>query len=105
MRNLPVHWFEGLFLRPQHFQASDRYWEELMHTGMRWDHPYNYGIHAIEFSKEALANNRFEVSTLEVRMRDGTLVLLGDGEKPSEADLRPPKDGDGALLHRRHDPA
>ena len=32
MRNLPVHWSEGMFLRPHHFQAADRHWRELLAT-------------------------------------------------------------------------
>ena len=88
MRNLPVHWHEGLFLRPQHFQAADRYWTELFHTAEQWDHPYHYGLHSIEFSKDALANHQFEVHTLRARMRDGTLVALETGQEPDRLDLK-----------------
>lgn len=88
MRNLPVHWFEGLFLRPQHFQAADRYWTELCQTSEQWDHPYEYGVRAIEFSKEALANQQFQVHTLHARMRDGTLVSLEAGSEPDRVDLK-----------------
>ena len=48
MQNPSVHWFEGMFLRPQHFQAADRYWSEAIHLGQSWDHAYGYGIQAIE---------------------------------------------------------
>jgi type VI secretion system protein ImpJ len=89
MRNLPVHWYEGLFLRPQHFQAADRYWSELVQTSEQWDHPYNYGLHALEFSKEALANHQFQVHTLKARMPDGTLVALDAGNEPDRLDLKP----------------
>ena len=88
MRNLPVHWYEGLFLRPQHFQAADRYWSELVQTSEQWDHPYNYGLHALEFSKEALANHHFQVHTLKARMPDGTLVALDSGNEPDRLDLK-----------------
>jgi type VI secretion system protein ImpJ len=88
MRNLPVHWFEGLFLRPQHFQAADRHWMELIQTSEQWDHPYNYGVYAIEWSKEALANQQFELHTLKARMRDGTIVSLESGNEPDRIDLR-----------------
>lgn len=88
MRNLPVHWHEGLFLRPQHFQAADRYWGELLQTSEQWDHPYNYGLHALEFSREALANQQFEVHRLQARLRDGTLVSLGPGQEPDRVDLK-----------------
>ena len=79
MRYLPVHWREGLFLRPHHFQAADRHWSELIQTSQRWDHPYGYGLEAFEFSPEALANGHLEVRTVRARMRDGTLVSLDAG--------------------------
>ena len=88
MRNAPVNWYEGLFLRPQHFQANERWWTEQLSCSQRWDNPYHYGIHKIEFSEEALRNQQFEVKTLEARMRDGTLVKLGDGVEPDQVDLK-----------------
>ncbi len=88
MQNLPVHWFEGLFLRPQHFQAGERYWTETGRTSHQWDSPYHYGLHALEFSKEALANSQFEVHVLQARMRDGTLVNLESGQQPDRVDIK-----------------
>ena len=77
MKNLPVHWYEGLFLRPHHLQAADRYWTELIQTTSRWNCAYDYGVYAFEFSKEALANHQLDVQVLKARLRDGTLVDLG----------------------------
>ena len=88
MQNLPVHWYEGLFLRPQHFQAAERYWSEFAQTSHQWDHPYYYGLHALEFSKEALANSQFQVHVLQARMPDGTLVNLELGQEPDRVDLK-----------------
>lgn len=88
MRNLPVHWHEGLFLRPQHFQAADRHWTELFHTSEQWDHAYSYGIHELKISAEALANHRFEVQHLHARMRDGTLVSLDLGQEPDDVNIK-----------------
>lgn len=90
MRNLPVHWHEGLFVRPHHFQAADRYWTEYIHTSEMWDHPYHYGVRVLEFSKEALANYQFDVQRLQARMRDGTLVSLDLGQEPDRLDLKQP---------------
>src|SRR5262249_35742477 len=52
-------------------------------------HPYNYGLLAIDFSREALGNHQFEVRQLKARMRDGTLVSLELGEEPDRLDLKP----------------
>src|SRR5688572_22703456 len=88
MRNLPVHWYEGLFLRPHHLQAADRYWTELLQTSSRWNCAYDYGLYAFEFSKEALANHQIDVHILKARMRDGTVVDLDIGQKPDRVDLK-----------------
>jgi len=87
MRNSSVHWYEGLFLRPQHLQASDRYWSEQGAMSARWDNPYNYGLHEVEFSKDALSNYQFELHALRARMRDGTLIDIG-GEDLDRIDLK-----------------
>lgn len=88
MHNQSVHWYEGLFLRPHHLQANDRYWNELTSTSARWDNAYNYGIYDFEFSKEALANHYLDVQVLKARMRDGTLVDLEYGSKPDRIPLK-----------------
>lgn len=88
MRNPPVHWHEGLFLRPHHFQAADRYWSEQSQTSEQWDHPYNYGLVALDFSKESLANHQFEVRVLKARLRDGTLVSLELGQEPDRLSFK-----------------
>lgn len=88
MKNLPVHWYEGLFLRPHHLQAADRYWTELQQTNSRWNCAYDYGIYAFEFSKEALANHQVDVQVLKARLRDGTLVDLELGQQPDRLDLK-----------------
>jgi len=88
MRNPGVHWYEGLFLQPHHLQAADRHWAEVIHTSQQWGNPYNYGLHDFEFSKDALANNQFEVSRLEARMRDGTLVRVDASQELDRLGLK-----------------
>ncbi|HEY5312018.1 MAG TPA: type VI secretion system baseplate subunit TssK [Pirellulales bacterium] len=89
MRNLAVHWSEGMFLRPQHFQAADRYWLETLEQSEAWDHAYNYGIRRIELSEEAIANFQVQVNHCQARMKDGTLVSLEAGQEPDRVDLKP----------------
>jgi type VI secretion system protein ImpJ len=87
MKNSPVRWYQGLFVRPQHLQAADRNWSELVHTSEHWDHPYNYGLHAFSYSKDALAAGQFRVEGLDARLRDGTLIRLESGQE-LEVDLK-----------------
>jgi type VI secretion system protein ImpJ len=88
VQHLPVNWYEGLFLQPQHFQAADRYWAEIANTSEQFDHPYFYGLQAIDFSREALANSQFEVRSLRARMRDGTIVSTDPGQEPDRVDCQ-----------------
>ena len=70
--------------RRQHFQAAERYWSELLETSERWDHAYNYGLYAVEFSRESIANAQFELSRCLARLPDGTMVTLQPGQEPPE---------------------
>jgi len=88
MRNLPVFWHEGMFLRPQHFQAADRYWSELHEVSQQLDHPYSYGLRTASLSEEALANNQFQLNSCRARMRDGTIINLEVGQEPDRIDMR-----------------
>ncbi len=88
MKNLPVHWYEGLFLRPHHFQAAERHWNEAQETSQRWDHPYGYGLKSLKFSQQALANHQFQIDHLQARMPDGTLVNLEFGQPPDRLNLK-----------------
>jgi type VI secretion system protein ImpJ len=87
MRNPRVHFYQGLFLRPQHFQAADRHWDELTRMSQHWDNRFHYGLHEIQFSNEAIGNRHFEVYSVKARMRDGTLVSLELGQEPDRVDL------------------
>lgn len=88
MRNLPVLWFQGMFLRPQCFQAADRHWDEYIRTSEHWDHAYNYGVRKLEISSEALANFSFQINACEVRLKDGTLVAIEEGQDSPRLDIR-----------------
>ncbi len=84
-----VHWHEGMFLRPQHFQAAQRHWGGVLATDEKWDHHYNWGLRHVELDLDALANFRCVVRALKARLRDGTLVSVPeDGTLPA-VDLRP----------------
>ena len=44
---LPVHWHEGMFLRPHHFQAAGRFLAHEMARGDKWDLHHNRGLRHI----------------------------------------------------------
>ncbi len=80
MQNPPVHWSEGMFLRPHHFQAADRHWNELAGLHSKMDHPYGYGVFHFGCSEESIANGMLEIVGLKLRLRDGTVVALEPNE-------------------------
>jgi type VI secretion system protein ImpJ len=83
-----VHWHEGMFLRPQHFQADQRRWAHLVGRGAKWDCHYNWGLRAIDLDLDALANYRLVVRSLKARLRDGTLVDVPEDGSLSVVDLK-----------------
>ena len=88
MNYLPVSWFEGMFLRPHHFQASDRHWFDFAQTSEKWDHPCNYGIRTLEISDAGIAHFQFQVNVCHARMRDGSLLELNPGQELDVVDLK-----------------
>ena len=44
MAKRPVHWFEGMFLKPHHFQAADRYSRDRLLESEDWLHPHDWGL-------------------------------------------------------------
>jgi type VI secretion system protein ImpJ len=78
-----VHWHEGMFLRPQHFQSAHRYTMAVANRSDKWNVYFNWGLRHIDLDLDALSNYRFAVRELDVRLRDGTTVSLPtDGTMP-----------------------
>lgn len=85
----PVHWHEGLFLQPQHFQAWDRHWTERVSMGEMWQNPYAYGVAEIEINSAALAAGYFQLDKLKAKTPAGTLLELSVGQQSERRDVRP----------------
>ncbi len=78
-----------MLLRPQHFQAGDRYWQDQVRWSTRWTQSYHWGVRSIRLDAEALKASRFKVQRLEARLRDGTIVRVPDDGLLPDRDLRP----------------
>jgi len=85
----PVHWHEGMFLRPHHFQAAARHAADQLRLNVQWDSHYSWGVRSIDINADALRNYRLVVPRLRARMRDGTLVSVPDAQRLEELDLKP----------------
>jgi type VI secretion system protein ImpJ len=68
-----------MFLRPHHFQAAERYAADQARQSAKFDSHYNWGIRAFDLDPDALKNYRFEVTRLEARLEDGTLITARRG--------------------------
>ncbi len=89
-----VHWNEGMFLRPHHLQAAQRYASEQLHRSSQFDQHYNWGLRSLEIDKEALANHRLVIRTLQIRLRDGTVVSVPEDNELPEIALKGAFTGD-----------
>ncbi len=76
MTTRAVHWHEGMFLRPQHFQTAQRHADAIGNRSNKLDVHYNWGLRSVELDHDALANYRLVVHSLSARLRDGTLVSI-----------------------------
>jgi type VI secretion system protein ImpJ len=91
MSTPPVYWHQGMFLRPHHFQAAERYFADQIRRSGKFDVHHNWGARIVQIDPAGLKNFRFEVERLAARMRDGTLVLVEKGTDHSldPLDLKP----------------
>jgi len=83
MTERAVHWHEGMFLLPQHFQLASRHVASVSHLQTTYALHHYWGLRAIDLDADALAASRFVVRSLKARLLDGTAVELpADGVLP-----------------------
>ena len=66
-----VVWTKGMFLSPQHFQAQDLYFEDLIQFRFAASHYANYGVTEYQIDNEALANGVFKLIAVRGVLPDG----------------------------------
>lgn len=72
----PVHWSEGMFLRPHHLQAADACAREALRLSEDWYHPFNWGYRRIELDRDAVSNFAMTLPACEARFKDGTKLVV-----------------------------
>jgi type VI secretion system protein ImpJ len=82
-----VHWGEGVFLKPHHFQSSLRFQHDQMRRQHMWDSPYAWGLQVFDLDREALADHRVIIHRLSARFPDGTALELGPADRLPERNL------------------
>lgn len=84
----PVHWHEGMFLRPHHFQAADRHAARVLAENVQLVRWHSWGFRRCTIDPDALGSFRLVVRELEARFRDGTTVVLPDDAPAPDIDLK-----------------
>jgi type VI secretion system protein ImpJ len=82
-----VIWSEGLFLRPQHFQQADRYFEKLVRSRVAPLRPFPWGITELKLNRDMLSLGKFAIQEARGVLEDGTPFSI-----PDEADHPVPLD-------------
>ena len=86
--NNKVIWSEGLFLRPQHFQQSDRYHEKLVRSRIVALRPYPWGITELKLNIDMLGLGKFAVDEARGVLEDGTpFSVPEDADHPAPLDV------------------
>jgi len=80
--NNRVVWSEGMFLRPQHFQQHDRYFESLLRGISLGVRAYAWGFSSLKLDKTCLAIGKLGLSECSGVFPDGTPFTL-----PQDDDL------------------
>ncbi|MCR5219594.1 MAG: type VI secretion system baseplate subunit TssK [bacterium] len=84
MHNSSPFWEHGVFLQPQHFQLSHLQNVRRLAQGMALMNPWLWGVRALAVNEDALANDIFEVVSLELLLPSGNWAIV-----PENAALAP----------------
>ncbi|TVP91893.1 MAG: type VI secretion system baseplate subunit TssK [Pseudomonadaceae bacterium] len=82
-----VVWQEGMLLRPQHFQQSDRYYAYQLHTRTQKLHSCNWGFFNLDIDRQFLAMGKLVVNQASGILPDGSLFELGADRDPLSLDI------------------
>lgn len=80
----PVDWYEGMFLRPQHFQTQDRHFQHQISQNFDSIAPFPWGLRELLIDQDALNAGRLVVRHLRARFASGRLLNI-----PQDQQLAP----------------
>ena len=82
-----VIWQEGMLLRPQHFQHSDRYYDYQMKTRTQLLGRYTWGFLGLEIDVQFLNMGKLVINQASGVLPDGSLFELGANTQPLVLDV------------------
>jgi type VI secretion system protein ImpJ len=71
-----IHWSEGMFLRPHHLQAGQRWLETVIRAGLDAARPLAWGFLDLHIAPEPLENFTLRLDRCDLRLKDGTWVRI-----------------------------
>lgn len=80
-----VTWSEGLFLRPQHFQQQERYFERYVEGRTAGIGQWTWGFEELELNREALGIGKVSLKRAKGVFPDGTPFSIADHDPPPPA--------------------
>jgi len=89
----PVHWKEGLFLRPHHLQQNSIYTTQLLGHHLATISPYSYGVRAVEVDEGRLEEGVFVLRRLEFHLPSGEVAQFPGNTKLSPRKIVEPGPG------------
>lgn len=87
-----VHWYEGMFLQPHHFQQFAARTEDLLSYKAFSLSPHHWGVERLELDHDAIAAGRFVVTAVEAVFPDGLVLQNHLLASPLERDLESVKE-------------
>ena len=84
-----LHWHEGMFLQPHHFQQLSRWVAERLTFENRLLSPFEWGVHSLEVDEDAVLEGRLTIKNIEAIFEDGLVVQTHLLSRPLEKDLTP----------------
>ena len=86
--NDKVVWQEGMFLRAQHYQQQDRYFEHLLQARAAPLVAHPWGVTDLALDRDLLAAGKFALSNIAGVLEDGTpFAIPGTADHPRPLDL------------------
>jgi len=85
-----IHWSEGQFLRPHHFQAAFRQIDTLRAETARALDPYGWGFLSLDLAADAIENGSVEIRSCELLLGDGTFVKVPENCTISPREFKKP---------------
>ncbi|GMU22013.1 MAG: hypothetical protein AMXMBFR13_21010 [Phycisphaerae bacterium] len=83
-----IHWSEGMFLRPHHLQAAQRWTETVMRAGLDASRPFAWGFVDLQIAKEPLENFTLRLDRCDLRLKDGTWVRIPENTAVEPLDFK-----------------